>query len=512
MHTRRKIITYKTRNRRKRDQGDDPNRVPTSPLSEIDKEETTLLEMSRRMGKRSRLLAASSVPGLSVVTDASKGLASARNSKRPRVRGGGVNATSGALSTVLNPELHANSFQTPVTSALPSGKHTSSGSLNHRSASSLSPVPLTKPAFNSGTKENLVTSRPQTDLASPFNSHPNSRNASPTKLQSKPKPTKRPRAKSRTLSAHLPENRDFAAPATDAAPSPDRKKTKTLHHGRNPSLPSFAVDDSPDWLNYAEVKPRKPLRGSDRRNVRRSIFNVVGSGSQPRLRPLPIHHSSFSLELPLAFSTPPINRRFGRSPQNSIDWGEINFTRKFSDTDFEDDDADVEMADAETFTPDSASRAPRTTNTRRQTIHISHDSLFSSMEVSDPGSMTTITGIPARASGDDTATGRNVGNELSNRSGSSSIMSLTGILEPTDVNKLPHLGQAFEQTRDDVDEPDWTTDDEMLSKALAENRPKDKSTRKKSSATCLDDLEALGAKVSEMNLEGLVHPSTGRSV
>ena len=186
-------------------------------------------------------------------------------------------------------------------------------------------------------------------------------------------------------------------------------------------------------------------------------------------------------------------------------------TRKFSDTDVEDEDDDVdvdaEMADAETFTPDSASRLPRTTNTRRQTVHISRDSLFSSMEISDPGSTTTIIGL-----GDETVTDRNVGNELSKRSTSNSAMSLTGILEPTDTKKLPNLGQAFEQTRDEVDGPDWMTDDEMLSNAPVENRSKDKSTRRKSSATCLDDLEALGAKVLEMNLEGLVYPLTGCSV
>ena len=174
--------------------------------------------------------------------------------------------------------------------------------------------------------------------------------------------------------------------------------------------------------------------------------------------------------------------------------------------DVDDSDSDVEMADAETFTPDSASRAPRTTNTRRQTVHISQDSLFSSMELSDSGSLSTITGITTRPSCDDTATDRN---ELSNRSASNSVMSLTGILEPTNTNKLPNLDQAFEQPCDGVDGLDWMTDDETVA---TENRPKDKSTRKISSATCLDDLDALGAKVSEMNLEGIVHPSVGRFV
>ena len=510
MYARRKITTYKGRNRRKRCQDDRPNHVLTSPLSDIDKEETTLSEMSRRMGKRSRLLAPSdSVPDLSVIADTSKGSAPTRNPKRPRVRSDGASATSGPLLTVFNAELHANSFQTPITSALLSGKYVSSGPLNHRPASSLSPVPLAKPVFSADAKENMATSRPQTDLASPFNSHPNSRNVSPTKSQSKFKPPKRPRAKSRTLSARLSENRDFTAPATDAAPSPDRKKTKTLHHGRNPSLPSFAVDDSPDWLNYAEVKPRKPLRGSGRRNVQglsRSTFNVATSGSQPRPLLLPIHYSSLSLEQPLAFSTPPASRRFGRSPQDSIDWSEINLTQKFSDTDVEGED--VEMADAETFTPDSASRAPRITNTRRQTVHISHDSLFSSMEISNSGSVSTVTGIPTQASSGDTGTAvnRNVGNELPNCSASNSVMSLTGVLEPTDdTNKLLNLGQAFEQTRNDVGWSGWMNGNDTASNTHTENRPKDKNTRKRTSATCLDDLEALGAKVSEMNLEGLVH-------
>ena len=233
MQTRRTVSTYKSRNRRKRDHVEGPNHVLTSPLSEIDKDETTLSEMNRRMGKRSRLLAASSVPDLSIIADASMDLAPTKKSKRPRA-GDDAPITSGPLSTVFNAELHANSFQTPLTSALQLGKRTSSGYSHHRSASSLSPVPLAKPIFDSVAKENVIGSQHQTYLASPFNSQPNSRNASPRKSQSKSKPTKRPRAKSRTLSAHLPENREITAPTTDAAPSPDRKKAKTLHHGRNP--------------------------------------------------------------------------------------------------------------------------------------------------------------------------------------------------------------------------------------------------------------------------------------
>jgi len=504
MQARRNVLTYKGRTRKKRDQDNEPNHFLTSPLSEIDKDETTLPEMNRRMGKRSRLLAASSVPDLSVIADTSRDSAPTRNSKRPRV-GGNASATFDPLSTIFSAGLHSNSFQTPLTSALPPGKHIPSGFLHHRPASSLSPVPLTKPAFNSGTKENATNSRPQTDLASPFNSHPNSRNASPIKSQSKPKPTKRPRAKSRTLSAHLSENREITVPATDSAPSPDKKKAKTLHHGRNPSLPSFAVDDSPEWLNYAGVKPRKPVRGSRRRNVRgssRSTPSVSGSGPHSRPQLLPIHHPSFSLEVPLAFSTPPANRRFGRSPQDSVDWGNINFTQKFLDTDIEGDDEDVEMADDETFTPDSASRAPRSTKSRRQTVHLSHDSLFSSLEVFKSGSVSTITGVSTRASGK---------NSTPDRTALTSTMSLTGIHDPTDTNKIPALGQTLEPTHDDACAIDWMADDESMLNTPARDEPKDGSTRKRSTTTCLDDLEALGAKVSEMNLEGLVHIVAGCS-
>ena len=498
MHTRRNVVTYKSRNRRKPNQGDEMNHALTSPLSEMDKDEVTLSEMNRRMGKRSRLLAVSSVPDLSAIADTSKDSPPMRSSKRPRVG----NVTSNPLSTVFNAELHANSFQTLLTSALPPGKHKASGSLDHRTVSPFSPVSFID--FSSNAKENLVTSQPQTYLASPFNSHPNSRNVSPVKSQPKPKPTKRPRAKSRTLSAHLSENREITGPATDAAPSPDRKKVKTLHHSRNPSLPSFAVDDPPDWLNYAETKPRKSIRGTGRRNVRgssRSTSSVSSSGSQPRLQLLPIYHSSFLLESPLAFSTPPTNRRLGRSPQDSVAWRNVNLTKRFLDTDTEDEDEDVEMAEAGAFTPDSASRAPFSSQTRRQTVHISHDSLFSSMEISDSAVEPTITGIPANASGPNIRVNRNTENEPSNHTALTSTMSLTGILEPTDTNKLPDLGQALELTQDDAYRSDWM-DDERVSNAVAGDPPKERSTRKKAT-TCLDDLEVLGARVAKMNLEGL---------
>ena len=504
MQPRRKVITYKSRNRRKRDQDDEPNHVLTSPLSEIDKEETTVLEMNRRMGKRSRLLAASSVPDLSVVAGTSKDSALTRNSKRPRA-GDDASATAGPLSTVFNAELHTNSFQTPLTSALPPGKYASSGYFHHRPASSLSPVPLTKPVFDSVAKENLVSLEHQIYLASPFNSQPNSRNVSPTKSQAKHKPTKRPRAKSRTLSTHLPENREITAPTTDAAPSPDRKKAKTLHHGRNPSLPSFNAEDSPEWLNYAGAKLSKPVRGGRRWGARgssRSISSVSSSGSQPRPQLLPIHHPSFSLEVPLAFSTPPANRRLGHSPQDSASWSwsNVDLTRKFSDTDIEVDNEDVEMA--EIFTPDSASRVPRSTKTRRQTVHVSHDSLFSSMEISDSGSVSTVTGIPTRASGKNATAGQNIGNELPECTALTSAMSLTGILDPTDTNKL--------STHDDAGGFKWMADDEGFPNVLPKDHSKDGSARKRSTATCLDDLEALGTKVSEMNL-GLIHSVAGYS-
>ena len=437
MQTRRTVSTYKNRNRRKRDHVEGPNHVLTSPLSEIDKDETTLSEMNRRMGKRSRLLAASSVPDLSIIADASMDLAPTKKSKRPRA-GDDAPITSGPLSTVFNAELHANSFQTPLTSALQLGKRTSSGYSHHRSASSLSPVPLTKPIFDSVAKENVIGSQHQTYLASPFNSQPNSRNASPRKSQSKSKPTKRPRAKSRTLSAHLPENREITAPTTDAAPSPDRKKAKTLHHGRNPSLPSFAVDDSPEWLNYAGAKPRKSVRGGRRWGVRgssRHTSSASSSGSQPRSQLLPIHHPSFSLEVPLAFSTPPANRRLSRSPQDSVNWSwsNINLAQKLSGADVQGSDEDVDMTDAESFTPDSASRIPHPTKTRRQTVHVSHDSLFSSMEISGSGSASTISSIPTRTSGGNATIDQSTGNGLSDSTAVTSAMSLTGILDRKSV-------------------------------------------------------------------------------
>ena len=161
------------------------------------------------------------------------------------------------------------------------------------------------------------------------------------------------------------------------------------------------------------------------------------------------------------------------------------------------------MADAEAFTPDSASRAPHSTKSRRQTVRISHDSLFSSMEVSNSGSVSTVTGK-------NTTVDQSMGKELPNSTMLTSAMSLTGILEPTDANKLLTLEQAFEPTRGGAGGFGWTAGGEGASDVLTEGRVKGRSTRKRSAATCLDDLEALGAKVSEMNLEGLVGLVTAR--
>ena len=51
MQTRRNVTTYKSRNRRKRDQDEKLNHILTSPLSEIDKDGTTISEMNCRMRK-----------------------------------------------------------------------------------------------------------------------------------------------------------------------------------------------------------------------------------------------------------------------------------------------------------------------------------------------------------------------------------------------------------------------------------------------------------------------------
>lgn len=160
----------------------------------------------------------------------------------------------------------------------------------------------------------------------------------------------------------------------------------------------------------------------------------------------------------------------------------------------------MEMADAGAFTPDSASRAPCSTQTRRQTVHISHDSLFSSMEISNSASESTLTGTPANISGASTMVDQDTGNELSNRTALTSTMSLTGILEPTDTNKLPTLGRVLEPTHDDACGSDWMAD-ERASNVVAGDLLKGRNTRKKAT-TCLDDLEVLGARVAKMNLEG----------
>jgi hypothetical protein len=85
-------------------------------------------------------------------------------------------------------------------------------------------------------------------------------------------------------------------------------------------------------------------------------------------------------------------------------------------------------------------------------------------------------------------------------------MSLTGTLEPTDAKGLLNLSPTFGQAHDDAGGIEWMADEEGVPNVLAEDQRRGQSSYRKSSLACLDDLEALGTKVSEMNLEGLAHP------
>ena len=141
-----------------------------------------------------------------------------------------------------------------------------------------------------------------------------------------------------------------------------------------------------------------------------------------------------------------------------------------------------------------------------KTVRVLHNSPFSSMEISGFGSASTISSIPTRASGENATVNQSTGNGLSDSTAVASVMSFTGILDPTDTSKLPTLRQTFEPTHDNASGPNRKTGDNGVSNILMKDPPEDVSTRKRSTTTCLDDPEVLSAKVSEMNLKGLVHP------
>ena len=69
-------------------------------------------------------------------------------------------------------------------------------------------------------------------------------------------------------------------------------------------------------LRRSEACETCPWRPSSDRPAPSPAPQALG---RPQVLPS-IHHLSFSLEVPLAFSTPPINRRLGSSSQGSVNW------------------------------------------------------------------------------------------------------------------------------------------------------------------------------------------------
>ncbi|KAI0048747.1 hypothetical protein FA95DRAFT_1678089 [Auriscalpium vulgare] len=235
----------------------------SSPLQDIDREDITISEMSRRMKKRAR-----QAPGRAAHLDSDDANRKAKKLKpTPNSSSGlGLDSTLPTLPTLMSNEYLISlndgtdtfSYQTPFNQSPKSASHSVIGSVMDR----MSPVPTGRRSLSRTSSRNLKeNSNLLQSLASPFHSRSASKTGSPTK---KNKKGKKPPfyMKTRTRSdAEPPVERDELLVSASAAESPRHKSL--LHHCRRTSGSSTAymlqqVSDE-DWFRPAKALSRSPF-------------------------------------------------------------------------------------------------------------------------------------------------------------------------------------------------------------------------------------------------------------
>lgn len=341
----------------------------SSPLEVLppETEDLTHTQMARRMLKRSRRVALAEQFEDKNVEHIREHLA--KRIKHNEERSSKAEPAGAPFDMSLQDDI---SFQTPF-SALPSAHE--SAVTKSRVPEQLSPVPAAKRVQVSRTssrnlKENSTHSH---TLASPFRSRPGSAVPSP-KHNGRGRPRRSLHAKSRTLSGVFKENaRRVSRQNSTASLNGTNRETRAgyIKHHRYPSSPSTSYMrsqlSSEDWI----VPPKALSRMFDDCDATTSPGSSVHSDA------------SFYTGQPQSCSTPAISR-LGKAPD--LRGREARISGSLTHT--EAGERDIEMVD-------------ETVPSRRRTIHLSGNSIFSSSGEFTIGSLSATNNGAAIVDGND---------------------------------------------------------------------------------------------------------------
>jgi len=357
-------VTYSHKRRRVQNPS---KKLLSSPLEVLppDMDDLTRTQMARRMLKRSRRVALSEQLEDKNVEHIREHLA--KRIKRTQERVSNVETTEVAFDMSSQDDF---TFQTPFSSS--QSVHESAVE-NPPVPEQFSPVPAAKRIMSRTSSRNLKENSTHSQiLASPFSSRPGSAAPSPRKHKGKERSSRRVsrislHAKSRTLSGVFKENtrqvlrKDSTVSLKDMDRGPSPRHIK---HRRYPSSPSTSYMRSQfaheDWIAPPKVLPRTFGGYSE-------IPSPSGS----------VHsNSSFYIDQPQSCSTPAISR-LGKLPdshgrQTRTENSLASFALRKGST--EASSLDVAMMDG-------------TRHPRRQTIHLSGNSIFSSSDEFTIGSL-----------------------------------------------------------------------------------------------------------------------------
>ncbi|KAI9573872.1 hypothetical protein HD554DRAFT_563785 [Boletus coccyginus] len=359
-------VTYSHKRRRAQNPG---KKLLSSPLEVLppDMDDLTRTQMARRMLKRSRRVALSEQLEDKNVEHIREHLA--KRIKRTHERVSNIETTEVPFDMPQD-DL---TFQTPLLSS--QSVHESAVE-NPPVPEQLSPVPVARRIMSRTSSKNLKENSTHSQiLASPFSSRPGSAASSPRKHKGKGRSSHRVsrislHAKSRTLSGVFKENtqRVLRKDSTVSLKDMDRGPSpRHIKHQRYPSGPSTSYMRSQfaheDWIAPPKALP--------------CIFDGYNGIPSPSGS---VHSSSsFYIDRPQSCSTPAISR-IGKLPdlhgrQTRTENSLTSFSLRKDSA--EAGSLDVEMTDS-------------TCPPRRQTIHLSGNSIFSSSDEFTMGSLPAV--------------------------------------------------------------------------------------------------------------------------
>ena len=368
--------TYARRKSRSKPQEPSRDAHQSSPLQELpaDAQDVTILEMSRRMKKRSRLV-------LSASQEASE-----RNIAEPVLKKSKSTGThdvqSSRDSAPATPALTADALLLPLeatqiddsiftTPDIPVKKLVVPGEVEPSTIQDpLSPIPVARRMLSRTSSRNLKENS-RRNLASPFHSRPGSRPASP--FHATRRADRAAHAKTRTLSSDLKKRKPIPVDRTTQHDhdsildttyntSAPMSVSYTTHHARTTSIPAITASvldgiAPEDWLVPPKALSRSPSA---------ALLEDI------ELDTFQAEHPSFYFDVPAKASTPP-RKRSATVTQASYKIQQCALSETVPPL------QEPPGSDSDRMVLDEDVVVERQSRRRRRTmIHMSSDSIFSS--------------------------------------------------------------------------------------------------------------------------------------